>query len=78
MIQSGQNDTACKDMAQTLIDSAISKAEDITKMFQALDNGAECPIEGQEAVQKAQKRKAVTGKNVKERELKLLEAQEAL
>ena len=78
MVQSGQNDTACKDMAQTLINATISKAEDITKMFQALDNGAECPIEDQEAVQKAQKRKTIAGKNVKERELKSLEAQEAL
>ena len=78
MIQSGQSDTACKDMEHTLIKSAEPKAEDIAKMCQALDNGAKCPNAGQVAVQEAQKRKEVTGKNVKERELKLLDAQEAL
>ena len=77
MLQSGQDNSACEDAAQALIDSAISKAEEITKILAGLPTGDKCPEAGQTAVQNAKRLKEIASENSKEREVEYALAQEA-
>lgn len=57
LLQKGKDDTACADLAKALIEEVSSKVDLNDKMLAALDDGSDCPNEGQDAVKAAQKNK---------------------
>ena len=58
MIQGGQNETECRDLAQTLIDGVISHVEQCSEMLAELDNGSGCSKEGREDLETAKRTEA--------------------
>ena len=54
LLQSGKDESACHDLAKTLVDELTSSAEQSNKVPGALDDGSPCPNKGQDAVTAAQ------------------------
>jgi len=57
LLQQGNDDSACADLAKTLIDEVTATVDASNKLLGALDDGSSCPNEGQEAVTTAQSNK---------------------
>jgi len=54
LLQSGKDESACHDLAKTLVDDLTSSVEQSNKVLGALDDGSSCPNKGQDAVTAAQ------------------------
>ena len=57
LLQQGKDESACADLAKSLVDEVTSSVEESNKILEALDNGSDCPNEGQDAVTTAQQNK---------------------
>jgi len=54
LLQQGNDESACADLAKALIDEVTSTVDQSNKLLGALDDGSSCPNEGQDAVTAAQ------------------------
>ena len=57
LLQQGNGESACADLAKSLVDEVTSSVEVSNKILEALDNGSDCPNKGQDAVTTAQQNK---------------------
>ena len=62
LLQQGNDESACSDLADTLETEVTNTVDNVNKSLQALDDGADCPSEGQEAVATAEGNKDITDK----------------
>jgi|ERR1711998_5000 len=54
MVQAGQDDTACEELAETLLDEVQQMVDSQQSSLDALDTGADCQYEGQQELEDAQ------------------------
>jgi len=57
LLQQGNDESACADLAKTLSDEVTNSVDEANKQLSALDDGSSCPSEGQDAVSAAQSNK---------------------
>ena len=57
LLQQGQDESDCADLAVSIVDELINKVNSINAELEALDTGSSCKNEGREAVDQAQQRK---------------------
>merc|ERR1711935_769307 len=66
LLQQGKDQSACADLAKTLVDEVTASVKLSNKLLADLDDGSSCPSEGQEAVKAAQKNKDAADKAARE------------
>ena len=62
LLQQGNDESACSDLADTLETEVTNTVDDVNKSLEALDDGANCPSEGQDAVTTAEGNKDIADK----------------
>jgi len=66
LLQQGKDQSACADLAKTLVDEVTASVKLSNKLLADLDDGSSCPSEGQEAVKAAQRNKDAADKAARE------------
>merc|ERR1711935_1299128 len=66
LLQQGKDQSACADLAKTLVDEVTASVKLSSKLLADLDDGSSCPSEGREAVKAAQRNKDAADKAARE------------
>lgn len=77
LLQQGKDESACADLAKTLIDEVTNAVNESNKILAALDDGSDCPNEGSETVNAAQQNKDDADKAAQEAALAVEQANSA-
>jgi len=77
LLQQGKDESACADLAKTLIDEVTNAVNQSNKILATLDDGSDCPNEGSEAVNTAQQNKDDADKAAQEAALAVKQANSA-
>ena len=77
LLQQGKDESACADLAKTLIDEVTNAVNETNKILAALDDGSDCPNEGSEAVNTLQQNKDDADKAAQEAALAVEQANSA-